>query len=141
MPVSPSSTEPVRSAASAGPETRVRRIRVMHVVDRLGLAGMEYGVIKQVNRLDSRRFFPMICCLRWRAEATGSLLDARVPVFELHKKSGKSPQVISQLADLFRRESVDIVHSHNWPTFLLAVAAAALARVSATIQHHMFRCV
>ncbi len=95
---------------------------------------MEYGVIKQVNQLDSQRFFPMICCLRWRADATRSLLDDRIPVFELHKKSGKSPRVVLQLADLMRRESVDIVHSHNWSTFLFAVAAAALARVPTTIH-------
>ena len=39
-------------------------MRLLHVVDVLALAGMEYNVIKLVNRLDPNQFSPIICCQR-----------------------------------------------------------------------------
>ena len=49
-------------------------LRVLHVLDVLSLSGMEYGVIKLVNRLDSTRFTPMVCCLRFQRKVTIPLL-------------------------------------------------------------------
>lgn len=109
-------------------------MRVMHVVGQLGLAGMEYGVIKLVNRLDTKRFWPMICCLEFQRDASRSLLDARIPVFELRKRPGRELSLILRLADLLRRQCVDIVHSHNWVTFFYAVIAARIARVPVVIH-------
>ena len=109
-------------------------IRIMHVVDILGLAGMEYGVIKVVNRLDPERFFPMICCLRFQTDGVRPLLDRRIPVFELRKRVGRDFRIIFALAALLRRHAVDIVHSHNWGTFLYATFAARLARVPILIH-------
>lgn len=109
-------------------------IRLMHIVDILAVAGMEYGVIKQVNRLDPRVFSPSICCLRSRMEATRSLLNPRVPVYELHKRPGLDLGVAFRLASLFRNRDVEVVHSHNWSTFLHAVLAATLARTPVLIH-------
>lgn len=111
-----------------------RPLRLMHVLDVLALAGMEYGVIKLVNRLDLERFSPMICCLRFQLEATRSLLDKRIPVFELGKRPGRDLHIIFTLAALLRRERIDIVHSHNWPTFFYTLMAAAVARVPIMIH-------
>ena len=71
--------EPVRGAPDARP------IRIAHVVDVLALAGMEYGVIKLVNRLDRERFQPVIFCLRHRNEEVKELLASRIPVLEFRK--------------------------------------------------------
>jgi len=111
-----------------------RPIRVAHVVDLLALAGMEYGVVKLVNRLDPDRFQSMIVCMRHQAEDVRPLLSKRVPVFELHKSPGRNWRVIGRLAARFRSERADIVHSHNWSTFLYSVAAARLAGVR-TVVH------
>ncbi len=109
-------------------------IRIMHVVDVLGLAGMEYGVIKLVNRLAPEDFFPMICCLGFQGETTRPLLDRQIPVFELKKRRGRDFGIIFRLAVLLRRQSVDIVHSHNWAAFFYAVMAAAVARIPIVIH-------
>lgn len=114
--------------------TQDRPIRVMHVVKVLGLAGMEYGVIKLVNQLDPKRFSPMICCLLFQTDAARPLLDSRIPVFELRKRLGRDLRMIFKIADLLRRERVDIVHSHNWPTFLYTVLAAWIARTPVVIH-------
>jgi sugar transferase (PEP-CTERM/EpsH1 system associated) len=111
-------------------------IRVMHVVNVLGLAGMEHGVIKQVNRLDPARFAPTICCLGFRREETLSVFDARIGVHELRKTVGRDLGVVPRLAALMRRERVDIVHSHNWQTFFYSVAAATLAGIPLRVHGH-----
>ena len=111
-----------------------RPMRVLHVVEYLGLAGMEYGVIKQVNRLDPNIFSPMICCLRHQVEATVPLINSTIPIFELKKNQGRDLRVISSLATLLRNQRVDIVHSHNWPTFFYTIMAALLARTPIIIH-------
>ena len=106
-----------------------RPLRVMHVVGVLALAGLEYGVIKQVNRLDAGRFSPSICCLYDQVEETRAVLAARVPVFELHHQAGRNRRLVARLAGLLRRERVDVVHSHNWTSYYPTVLAAHIARV------------
>ena len=61
-----------------------RPIRVMHVVDALLLAGMEYGVIKIANGLPEE-IEPSICCLRFQADVTKAVLDPRVRVIPLER--------------------------------------------------------
>jgi L-malate glycosyltransferase len=111
-----------------------RAIRVAHVVDLLALAGMEYGVVKLVNRLDPKKIESMIVCMRHQTDDVRQLLSSRIPVFELHKSPGRNWRVIGRLAARLRSERVDIVHSHNWSTFLYSVAAARLAGIS-TVVH------
>ena len=109
-------------------------LRIAHVVDVLALAGMEYGVVKLVNRLDPARFRSMIVCMRHRREDVNAFLSPEVAVFEMRKESGRNWRVIGRLASLFRAERADVVHSHNWSTFLYAVCAARLAGVPAVIH-------
>ncbi len=106
----------------------------MHVVDVLALAGMEYGVIKQVNQLDPDAFSPSICCLRIQSAATRSLLNPGVAVYELHKRPGLDLALVFRLASLLRRQGVEVLHSHNWPTFFHAVIAANIARTPVLIH-------
>src|SRR5690349_18197367 len=116
-------------ASPVPPNSPSPPIRVAHVVDVLALAGMEYGVVKLVNRLDPLRFRPLIVCMQYQREDVRTLLSKDVPVLEMHKESGRNWRVIGRLADRFRAERVDIVHSHNWSTFLYSVLAARLAGV------------
>lgn len=111
-----------------------RPIRVVHVIDRLALAGMEYGVIKLVNRLDPERIQPMIACLRDQSDEARRLLAGSVPVFEMRKSPGRNWRLIARLAALFHAEKADIVHSHNWSTLLYSVAAARLAGVPIVVH-------
>ena len=105
----------------------------MHVVGALALAGMEYGVIKVVNRLPER-IQSSICCLRHQEDATRAVLDPRVLVVELRRNTHRNYGLIGVLASLFRREQIDVVHSHNWLTYMYAVLGARLAGVPVVIH-------
>jgi sugar transferase (PEP-CTERM/EpsH1 system associated) len=112
---------------SLAPASLVRPIRLLHVVDRLEIAGMEYGVIKVVNALDRARFAPGICCLRAASPEARALLEPDVRVHELHRSPGRNYRLVPRLASLLRAESVDVVHSHNWATFLYTALSSRLA--------------
>ena len=126
------------SAAMHAPRTPVATpaspLRIAHIVDVLALAGMEYGVVKLVNRLDPDRFRSIIVCMRHQREDVKALLSHDVAVFEMRKESGRNWSVIGRLAALFREQEIDLVHSHNWSTFLYAVCAARLAGVPIVIH-------
>jgi sugar transferase (PEP-CTERM/EpsH1 system associated) len=94
---------------------------------------MEYGVIKVVNRLPER-IQPSICCLRHQEDSTRAVLDPRVLVVELHRNTHRNYGLIGVLASLFRREQIDVVHSHNWLTYMYAVLGARLAGVPVVIH-------
>lgn len=104
-----------------------RQLRVLHMVDVLTLAGMEYGVIKVLNRLDPVRFAPYIGCLRMQSPETTVILDSRIPVFEFHKQSGRDWRIVRELTAVLKRERIDVVHSHNWGTYFYTMAAAKWA--------------
>lgn len=104
------------------------KIKVMHVLRSLIVAGMEHGVVKLVNGMDRARFEPSILCLVDASEAGRSLLREDVPVFELgDRPQGINVRLIRRLARTLREEGIDVVHSHNWGTFLYANLAARLA--------------
>ena len=115
-------------------ETSARPLRVMHVVEFLALAGMEYGVIKITNRLDPRAVTPFICCLSHQVEITKQVVAPHVTVVALHQDTSRNWGIILRLARLFREKEIDVVHSHNWQTYFYAVLGARLAGVPVVIH-------
>lgn len=109
-------------------------LRIIHVMNGLGIAGMEVGVAKLVNRQDPARFAPLLCCLEFASDDARGLVDPKIPIVVLGKRTGIDPTIVSKLVRLFRRERPHIVHSHNWATFLYTVVAAKLTRVPVLIH-------
>lgn len=97
-----------------------KRNHIMHVLLSLEKGGKEGGVVNLVNNIDASRFKLSICCL----ESIGGLLDKidkkRCNVFCLGKKQGKDFKIFFALAKLFREENVNVVHTHDYATFLYA---------------------
>lgn len=111
------------------------RIHLMHVIRYLGLAGTEHGIMNVVNRLDRRIFEPSICCTILATEDAKKSLSDDVGLVVLGENPrGKHWTLILRLQELFQREKIDIVHSHNWATFPHVVVAARLAGVPVIIH-------
>ena len=131
--VSPPETTPGSVAETGKP----RAIHLMHVVRR-GFAGggMENGVVNVSNRLPSR-YVVSICALDSTETFSEriSRLDSR---FFLLPKLGEGIDwnLVRRLSKLIRLEKVDLVHSHNWGTFLYAVLAAKWAGVPIVHGEH-----
>ncbi len=118
-----------------GPKAAVGRpVRVVHVVNALELAGMEYGVIKVANRLDPERVQARIVCLTHQADATLSVTHPHIRVVVLGADPRRNWRLILRLANVFRNEGAQTVHTHNWQTYLYAVLGARLAGVPVVLH-------
>jgi glycosyltransferase involved in cell wall biosynthesis len=102
-------------------------MRIVHVVQGLGIGGQERLVVQLSHELAARGHEPAIVSLspggRVRAEARG------VPVYDATRSAGADPSLVARLARLFFRLGVDVVHTHNPSPLLHAIPAAVIARV------------
>jgi len=91
---------------------------------------MENGIINVANRLPRDRYKVSLCALD-SSETFSERFEAKDAEFYLvpPKRAGIDWSLIPRLAKVFRRSGADVIHSHNWGTFLYAVLAAKRARV------------
>ncbi len=110
-----------------------RKIRVAHLVNYLGPAGKETGIVKLLNALDAERYAPYLIVFDKVFDALTLDTDKTV-LHALNKKPGNDPSLIYKLARYFREHKIDIVHTHSWGTLVEGVLAARLAGVPKIIH-------
>jgi glycosyltransferase involved in cell wall biosynthesis len=104
----------------------------------LEAAGAEKVVLSLVDRLDRRRYRPIVCGFR------GGSLRAEferygIPVYVLDKRRGLDLGVAWRLVRLMKEHDIRIVHSHNFSANLWGRLAAIVAGVPVRIatEHSM----
>lgn len=103
------------------------RVRVLHVLQTMGIGGMEKRVLRLCNGLDGATYDIHAVSLR---PTDGAMIDwpkERHHYFPI--EPGLHVGRLFDLARLMRDGKYDIVHSHNWATMLYGVVAGRLARV------------
>jgi sugar transferase (PEP-CTERM/EpsH1 system associated) len=121
----------VEAGLGKAPVAGAKAMHIMHVVRR-GFAdgGMENGIVNVTNRLLPDRYRVSICALDSQETFSPRVTRADSEYHLLPKLgSGIDWGLVRRLAKLFRDSKTDLVHSHNWGTFLYAVLAAKLAGV------------
>jgi sugar transferase (PEP-CTERM/EpsH1 system associated) len=109
----------------------LQRVHILHVVRR-GFAGggLENGIVNVANCLRSDQYRISVCALDSEETFSGRIRRPDSEYYLLPKRGdGIDWSLIWSLERLFRSAKIDLVHSHNWGTFLYAVLAAQLARV------------
>lgn len=89
-----------------------KKIKVTHVLDSLGVGGLEKGVLTLVNNCTPEFEHSVILMRNVRNPSTP--ITANTQVVNLGKKPGNSPKFIFRLAKEIRRIAPDIVHTRNW---------------------------
>ncbi len=114
-------------------EKRMERLRVLHVVPRLGLGGTEKGVLKVIRGLGEDGFEHQICAVRGMdAEfAKREGIESKACSVDSLKKGFQFP--LFRLKRIMKEFRPHIVHSRNFGA-LEAVPAARLARVPVAIH-------
>jgi len=97
------------------------KIKVLHVIDSLGVGGMERVVIDVANGLDAERFTQAVCCISRRGEAAKFLRDD-VRCIDLGKGAKADRLMPLKLARVIRQQQPDIVHSQSWSGVDTAIA-------------------
>lgn len=91
------------------------KIKILHILNRLEIGGMENGIVNICNLLDRSKFIPMVCCLR--DTYPGPMVDRLtkdVYVYNMGYPEGKAPFSALRLAYFFLKLKPQIVHTHAW---------------------------
>ena len=101
---------------------------IAHVIHRLGVGGLENGLVNLLNHLPEAGYRHAVVCLTESTPFRQRIRRTDVEVVELHKRPGKDPAVYARLWRTFRRLRPALVHSRNLAA-LDAQVPAALAGV------------
>jgi len=112
-----------------------KRKRILHIVEDLGMGGIERVIQMMVLGLDPSRYEVQVWCLARGGVIAEDLLRRGAAVRTLGLSSYHSPLGVLTLAGRLRREGFDIVHAHGYFAGTFARLAALLARPTAVIRH------
>jgi sugar transferase (PEP-CTERM/EpsH1 system associated) len=117
----------------ASQSLRTEPLRVIHIVNSLGLGGTEGGVLKVMQGLDGARFEQKLCTIRG---ADPELARSPVVDGKLLMAGRAEPGfqfLLFQLVRIFRERKPHIIHSRNWGA-IEAVLAGRIAGVPVVIH-------
>lgn len=103
-----------------------RRLRVLHVIDRMGMGGTEVGILKVIRGLGSECFEHRICTIRGYDEDFSRAQGFDGQMYVAGRLNSGFQLLLGRLARIMREFRPDIVHSRNWG----AIEAMPAARIS-----------
>ena len=98
---------------------------IVHVIHRLGVGGLENGLVNLINGMPGGRYQHAIICLEEYTDFRRRISKSDIKVFALHKRKGYDLQLYLKLFRLFRQLKPDIVHTRNLATLEAQLVAAA----------------
>ena len=96
---------------------------IAHVIYRLGVGGLENGLINLINHMPSEKYRHMIICLKGSTQFSERLKRNDVSVIDLQKKEGQDWRSFLRFYRILKQHKVDIVHTRNLATIEYQVPA------------------
>ena len=109
-----------------------KRIRVLHVLQTMGIGGMEKRVLRLCNGLDNAVYDIHAVSLRVTESEKIDWPEDRHHFYPI--EPGLHLGRLLGLTKFMRDGRYDIVHSHNWSTMLYGVLAGRLAKVPVVLH-------
>ena len=111
------------------------RIHVVQATFGMGIGGMERVIMDLCRYIDPARYRFTICCLSHRGPLADEIEKEGVRVVYSENQSRIAKYLRGfELAQVFRRDRVDILHSHNTTAFIHGLLGAQLAGVPVRIH-------
>lgn len=110
-----------------------RPIHVLQVVHSLIVGGTERVVSDLVRAFNDGEFRTSVCCLDGLGELGEELRREGIKVHVLGRKPGLDLTLISRVRALYRQESVDLVHAHQYTPYFYSATAALSAGLTPVI--------
>jgi glycosyltransferase involved in cell wall biosynthesis len=111
------------------------RIHVVQATFGMGVGGMERVIMDLCRYVDPERFRFTICCLSVRGPLADQMEAEGVPVVYCANQTRMGKYLRGfELAQLFREQRVDVLHTHNTTAFIDGLVGAQLARVPVRIH-------
>ena len=106
----------------------------MHLSSSLQFGGLERIIRNFAAYLDRKEYEFSACALDADGVFGEEIRAMGLPVFVLGKKPGVDTRLPLALYRLFRRERIDVVHTHNFAPLLYASIPARLAGVKVLVH-------
>ena len=91
--------------------TTTRKIRVLHIINTLDVAGAENALLRLVSRLDRQRFETAVVSLRDEGDLGPAIRALSVPVYTVGMRGAvPGPVSVLNLARIARRFKPDVIH-------------------------------
>ena len=109
------------------------RLRVLHVIDRMGVGGTEVGILKVIQGLSGDCFEHRICTIRGFDENFVKSQGFEGQIYVAGRLNSGFQFLLGRLVRIMRDFRPDIVHSRNWGA-IEAMPAARLSGVPVSIH-------
>ena len=86
---------------------------VIHIIHRLGIGGLENGLVNLINHMPENRYRHAIICLKNSTDFRDRIKQQEIEVIELNKKEGKDFGLYGSVRNVLKRLGPDIVHTRN----------------------------
>lgn len=86
---------------------------IVHIIYRLGVGGLENGLVNLINRIPVERYRHAIICLTDSTDFSKRIQRDDVAVYEIHKRPGHDAQSFVKVYKLLKQLKPDIVHTRN----------------------------
>ncbi len=86
---------------------------IAHVIYRLGIGGLENGLINLINHMPADKYRHMIICLKGSTQFRERLRRDDVQIIDLQKKEGQDWRSFVSLYKILQQYKVDIIHTRN----------------------------
>ncbi len=110
-------------------------IRVIHLVNSLGVGGGERFAVEVIRRLDRQRFEPHVLCLYGTGELHGYLSEAGIATHSLHLDRRLKVSGWLRVWRALRRLDAQVLHTHLPESCWYGLPAGWLAGVPVRIGH------
>lgn len=105
---------------------------IVHVIHRLGIGGLENGLVNLINHMPPDRYRHAIVCLQGYSDFAKRLSRQDVGIYDIAKRDGHDLGAYLRLYRMFRTLRPDIVHTRNLSALesqVIAMLAGVRARV------------
>ncbi len=106
---------------------------IIHVIHRLGVGGLENGLVNLINNMQKDRYRHAIVCLQGYSDFSRRLKRDNVAIYDIAQQDGHDFGAYLRLYRLFRKLRPAIVHTRNLSA-LESQVVAALAGVRARVH-------
>jgi glycosyltransferase involved in cell wall biosynthesis len=114
-------------------ETKNKR-RLMIITHDLALGGLQQVIVNICNTINRDIFTPSILCLRDLGDYLPEIEKLGIQIHLIPQKKGTDYFSFLKVAQILRREKIDIIHTHNTQPFMDGVVGGMLAGIK-TIVH------